>query len=124
VETVTFPFKHGPKKQLIVPKGDPWTGRSVELYGEYSENEVDVFREFIRPDDICIDAGALFGAHTLAMADLVSRGTGGIFAFEPQPLPFSILARNTSPPTCDVTTCQQALGRQDGFGYMNSSPNH
>lgn len=88
--TIAHRFRHGEKHELVCLKDDPWTGRSVERYGEYSESEVDVFRKLVRPGDVAVDAGALFGAHTLALAEL-SREVHG---FEPQHVPFEILQRN------------------------------
>jgi FkbM family methyltransferase len=114
VKTVTHRFRHGPLHQLILPEGDRWTGRSVELYGEYSESEVDVFREFIRPDDVCVDAGALFGAHSLAMADLGAL----VHAFEPQEAARDILCENKH--KSRILVYADALGAASGSARMTN----
>jgi FkbM family methyltransferase len=43
-----------------------------------------VYRGVTRPGDVCIDAGANLGLHTLPLAQLVGA-TGRVFAFEPIP---------------------------------------
>lgn len=86
------PFRHGNAHLFLCLKKDSYIGGAVRDFGEYSEGEVDVFRRFVRPSDFVIDAGALFGEHTLALAGLCPRGV--VFAFEPQRIPFQILCAN------------------------------
>lgn len=64
----------------------------ISAYAEFSEGEVDVFRELIRPDDWIVEVGANIGAHTLTLAELVPRGR--VLAFEPQRLTFQLLCAN------------------------------
>jgi FkbM family methyltransferase len=90
--TVLRPFRHGLAHQLLCIESDTYISRSLALYGEYSEGEVDVFRHFIREDDVCMDLGALFGEFTIPMAQLCPRGM--VFAFEPQRVPYQILCGN------------------------------
>ena len=72
---------------------DAYIGRSLDVYGEYSEGEIDLFRQLLRPGDVAIDVGANIGALTVAMARLVQPG-GAIVAFEPQRAIFDILCDN------------------------------
>ena len=98
---------------LLCLKEDSYIGRAVELYGEYSEAEVDVFRGMVRPDDVCIDGGALFGEHTLALADLCPAGH--VIAFEPQRIPFQMLCGNCQLNSADNVDCERAaLGALEG----------
>ena len=60
-----------------------YVGRAVEKYGEYSELEVELFRQICKPGDIAIEVGANLGTHTLALSQLVGD-QGRVFAFEPQ----------------------------------------
>src|SRR6516164_9401357 len=60
---------------------DELVGYALDLYGEYSEGEVEVFRKILKPGDIAIDVGANIGAFTVPMAKLVGGG-GKIYAFE------------------------------------------
>lgn len=71
----------------------PYIGKCFELYGEYSESEVELFRAYVHPGDIAIDIGANIGDLTLPLALLVGE-TGRVFAYESHPLVFNILCAN------------------------------
>jgi FkbM family methyltransferase len=115
--TEILPFRHGKANQFLALKKDCYIAATVREYGEYSEAEVDVFRRFIRHDDICIDAGALFGEHTLAMAELCPRGA--VLAFEPQRIPFQILCGNMQLNSIDnVDASKSALGEGDAVSSV------
>ena len=53
--------------------------------------EVDELKSFISEGDIAIDVGAHIGDSTLPIA-LACGSSGGVYAFEPNPIVFSILA--------------------------------
>jgi FkbM family methyltransferase len=72
---------------------DKYIGQSFDLYGEYSEEEVEVFAQMIFPGDVVIDAGANIGAHTVMFAGRVGQG-GKVYAFEPQGFIFNLLSAN------------------------------
>jgi FkbM family methyltransferase len=78
---------------MLYNVNDLYVGRSLEMYGEFSEGEVEVFRQMVRPGDVAIDVGANIGAHTVALARIVGP-QGGVFAFEPQRLTFQALCAN------------------------------
>jgi FkbM family methyltransferase len=61
---------------------DMWIGRSLALYGEYSDYEVEVFKKCLRPGFIALELGANIGSLTVPMAQLVGP-TGKVIAFEP-----------------------------------------
>ena len=82
--------RHG---RLMYLLNDAYIGRSLDVYGEYSEGEIDLFRQLLRPGDVAIDVGANIGALTVGMARLVQPG-GAIVAFEPQRTIFDILCNN------------------------------
>lgn len=84
--------RHGRFRYLLQ---DLYIGRSLALYGEYSEGEVQLFEKFVKPGDIVIDAGANIGAHTVALARLVGEG-GAVLAYEPQRLIFQLLCANVA----------------------------
>ena len=46
-------------------------GRALDVYGQYSEGEVEVFRQLVRMGDIVVDAGANVGMFTVPLADMV-----------------------------------------------------
>ena len=98
---------------LLCLKNDSYIGKSVRLYGEYSEGEVDVFRQFVGPTAVVIDGGALFGEHTLALAELCPAGH--VLAFEPQRIPFQMLCGNCQLNSADNVDAERvALGAADG----------
>jgi hypothetical protein len=71
----------------------PYIGRCFELYGEYSESEVDVFRAHVRPGSYAVDVGANIGDLTLPLARLAGE-EGRVFAFESHPESFNVLCAN------------------------------
>ncbi|MBU3737095.1 MAG: hypothetical protein FGM62_08995, partial [Methylobacterium sp.] len=54
--------RHGP---LLYNVNDQYVGRSLALYGEFSEQEMAVFRHFVNPGDVVLEVGANIGAHTV-----------------------------------------------------------
>jgi FkbM family methyltransferase len=59
-------------------------GRALELYGEWAENEINFFRQFVPEGTTAIDAGANIGTHTVAFAEFVGRA-GSVVAIEASP---------------------------------------
>src|SRR5262245_40497829 len=90
MQAETKDCRHG---RLMFLRNDAYIGRSLEVYGEYSEGEIDLFRQLLRPGDIGVDVGANIGALTVPMARLVQPG-GAMVAFEPQRAIFDILCTN------------------------------
>lgn len=85
-----MPCRHG---SMLFPRGDMFIGRSLELYGEWSEGEVALFSDLLHPGDEVVEAGANIGTHTLALARLVGP-KGRVWALEPQRLTFQLLCGN------------------------------
>jgi FkbM family methyltransferase len=84
--------RHGP---LFVLKSDNTIGRSLISYGEWTEAEISVLRQLVRPRDCIVDIGANVGVHTVAFAKAVAPG-GYVVAFEPQPRVFHLLSANVT----------------------------
>ena len=84
--------RHGP---LLYNANDQYVGRSLALYGEFSEQEMDVFRHFVNPGDVVLEVGANIGAHTVSLAGLVGP-EGVVYALEPQRLVFQVLCANVA----------------------------
>jgi FkbM family methyltransferase len=78
---------------MIYNRNDQFIGKSLELYGEWSQNELDFMGRYISEGDYCIDVGANIGTHALYFADLVGK-TGCVAAFEPQRIVFQLLCAN------------------------------
>jgi FkbM family methyltransferase len=74
-------------------RNDIYIGRSLELYGEFSEIETEFLQRLVRPGDILIDAGANIGTHAVALARKAGPG-GLVVAYEPQRSAFHLLCAN------------------------------
>ncbi len=113
---ITRPCRYG---DMTFYRTDKWLGRSLALYSEWSEGEVDLFRAILKPGDVVAEAGANIGAHTIPLAKIVGE-TGCVYAFEPQPEIYNdFLVVNTTrhyfvSGRSGVKTCQAALGDSKG----------
>jgi FkbM family methyltransferase len=89
---------------------DSYIGRSLDLYGEYSEGEIELFKQIVRPGMTVVDVGANIGAHTIWFSKAVGPG-GRVFAFEPQRALYHILCGNIALNLCaNVISANVALG--------------
>ncbi len=84
--------RHGPMAYL---RQDAYVGRSLDLYGEYGEDEQAVLAQMVRPGDVVVEAGANLGTHTVPLARKVGP-SGALIAFEPQRVVFQILCANVA----------------------------
>lgn len=80
---------------MVFNRHDQFIGKSLKVYGEYSEGEYEVFSQVVKPGDTVIEAGANLGAHTLGLAQLAGPN-GRVYAFEPQRLMFQTLLGNAA----------------------------
>ncbi|MBF0589343.1 MAG: FkbM family methyltransferase, partial [Magnetococcales bacterium] len=93
---------------------DLFVGRSLNIYGEYAEQEVALFEKIIRPGDTVLDVGANIGAHTLFFANTVGDD-GLVFAFEPQRVVYQTLCGNLAMNSHTNTHAFQfAVGKEPG----------
>ena len=74
---------------------DIYIGRSLDLYGEYAELELQLLLRLIKPGDIVVDAGANIGAFSVPMARRVGPD-GWVLAAEPQRLVHQALCANVA----------------------------
>ncbi|MGB9637578.1 MAG: FkbM family methyltransferase, partial [Microgenomates group bacterium] len=74
-------------------KNDLFVGKSLDLYGEWSQAEFDLLGKFIKPGDVIFDIGAYIGTHSVFFGKKVSPG-GFVVAIEPQRIAFEILNTN------------------------------
>ncbi len=84
------PGRHGMMR--FFPK-DAYVGRSLALYGEYSDDEHRLAAMLVDTGDVVVEAGSNIGAHTVPLARTVGP-TGLLHAFEPQRVVHELLAHN------------------------------
>lgn len=84
--------RYGP---MVFNRNDRYIGRSLQVYGEFSEGECQVFRQFVRAGSTVVEVGANIGSHTVPLAQLVG-GRGCVHAFEPQRIVYQNLCANLS----------------------------
>ncbi len=100
---------------MIYNNKDIWVGRSIERYGEFSESEVQVFKDAIKPGQVVLDIGANIGCHTVAFSRIVGPA-GTVFAYEPERTNFTTLAGNVAINNLQNTyVFQRAIGSFPGF---------
>jgi FkbM family methyltransferase len=80
-----------------------------------------VFRRVIRPGDVVIDIGAHWGYFTL-LAAILSTDSGKVYAFEPHPKNFALLAKNISANRLsNVVAIQKAVSNYEGEARLFES---
>lgn len=103
--------RHG---MMLYNVHDKYVGRSLELYGEFSEGEVGIFDQIVKPGAWVLEIGANIGAHTIHLAKMVGPG-GRVLAFEPQRLVFQTLCANVALNSlANVHTFQTAVSECPG----------
>jgi FkbM family methyltransferase len=88
-DTKTLQTRHGP---MLALAGDRYVTRSLELYGEFSQGEWDLFAQLVKPGMTVVEVGANIGAHSVALARACFPGP--LYLFEPQQRVFQILCAN------------------------------
>jgi FkbM family methyltransferase len=100
--------------EMLFNRYDKYIGGSLDRYGEYSEGEVEVFRQCISADSAVVEVGANIGAHTVFLAKHVGP-QGRVWAFEPQRLAFQTLCANVAlNHLTNVYCAMQAVGARPG----------
>ena len=80
---------------FLYNKNDQIVGRCLELYGEYSELEVEFLRQLCGPGSVVADVGANIGAIAVPLAQHAGP-TGCVYAFEPERIAFQTLCANVA----------------------------
>ncbi len=99
--------KHG---TFVYNVNDLFVGRSLDLYGEWCESELEVLKQLLRPGGTVLDVGANIGTHTVFFAKQVADG-GVVYAFEPQRLAFQNLCANLA-----INALVNVVARPVGIG--------
>jgi len=84
-------FRYG---NILTPQENDLIAKSIQIYGEWAQNEIDTLNFFIREGDSILDVGAFIGTHSLAFSNLTGKN-GRVYAFEPNPSSFEYLKKNT-----------------------------
>ncbi|MBN8989909.1 MAG: FkbM family methyltransferase [Rhizobiales bacterium] len=77
---------------MLAFRADQVIGRSLRLYGEWSEHELSCLRPYVPAGTTVIDVGAHIGTHTLAFSEWVASGS--VIAVEPQATVMCLLQAN------------------------------
>ena len=89
---------------------DTIVSRSLMLYGEWAQREIDLMACFIRPGFVVADVGAFIGTHSRAFSANVGP-EGRVLAFEPRPDSAAVLSENADmAPTRNIRVVNKALG--------------
>ncbi|WP_040846708.1 FkbM family methyltransferase [Nitrospirillum viridazoti] len=68
-------------------------GRSLEQYGEWAQQEVNLLSSLVGAGACCVDVGANVGYHSRSLAQAIGAG-GRVMAFEANPLTAAVLRMN------------------------------
>ena len=79
--------------RMYVDGQDDVIAGEILAYGAYEKQEIEFFKKQLRPGMTVIDIGANMGYYSLVAARVVGM-QGHVYAFEPDPQNFSLLARN------------------------------
>jgi len=99
--------KHG---EFVIFEHDLFVSRCLDMYGEWSEGEMDVYKHFIKPDMAVIEVGAHLGAFTVPL----SKMCRALYTFEPQRKVFQVLNTNLMMNQChNVYSYMAAVGEEN-----------
>ncbi len=88
-----------------------------DMYGEWSETEVELFRFLLPPNGVCIEVGSNIGGHAVPLAKICKEGR--VYCFEPQRPIFHVLCGNLAINNClNVTARYQGVGSTTGIAQI------
>ena len=103
-------MRHG---RYLFNTNDTYIGRSLDFYGEWSDAEIWLFGQIVRPGDTVLEAGANIGSHTVWLSRAAAPGK--VYAFEPARHTHQLLCANLALNGClNVHARQQAVGQTSG----------
>src|SRR6056300_75117 len=95
--------------KMLVYTDDPTIGRSIDLYGEYCQAEIELLKSLSNKSTWFVDIGANIGTHTIPLSYSVER----VLAFEPDDANFDLLSKNVAGLCAlrkNVTATKMAIG--------------
>ena len=119
IDTAGFnAVKQGRYGYIIYNKNDIYIGAAIEKYGEYSEAEISLFQQILKPGNMVVEVGANIGTHTLALSQIVGD-TGRVYAYEPQRIVFQTLCGNMAINSIRNVECYQlAIASENGVIHV------
>ena len=96
----------------LVPGGINWRLRAWKAYWRQRKPELRLLRQFVDPTRTSVDVGANRGVFSYYLAQLSTH----VYAYEPHPKMFWILARSVNRRRVTVSPC--ALAREGGAGTL------
>ena len=106
--------RHG---HMLYSLNDGYIGRALDTYGEYVEDEAELYQRLLQPGQVAVEAGANIGALTVVMAQAVGPN-GRVITFEPQRVLYQMLCANLA--LNGLRNVHAALG---GFGAETMTMN-
>ena len=98
---------------------DQYIGKSLSVYGEWSENEVVLLKQLINTNENIIEVGSNIGTHTVPLAKHVLNG-GLVYAIEPQSQNYKLLSKNIKDNKLEnVKILKLAISSKQGEAYIN-----
>jgi FkbM family methyltransferase len=77
---------------IMIYRDDPTVGRSLRLYGEYCQPEIDLIIQYTHNNSWFFDIGANIGSHTVPVSHHVRK----VLAFEPDAQNYDLLVKNVT----------------------------
>lgn len=105
------------KEGWYIIDGDTHVGKWIEDSGrlDHDRHIIPLIEEMLKPGMIAIDAGALYGDHSIAYARAVSS-QGAVIAIEPNPLAFECLSKNAEKFQAPMYCMNLAICEHDKHG--------
>src|SRR5262249_518253 len=111
----------GQRMYLHDPARDRWVSRPLLLGQPYEPYETDLVLGLAREGDVVVDLGANLASYPLLLARQVGP-SGKVFAFEPDPDNFALLARNVEANGYqNVVLINKAASDQGGTARLHKS---
>ena len=96
-------------------------GRSLPLYGEWSEGENIVMSQLVNNGDSVIDIGANIGTTAISLSRSVGE-SGKVFAFEPQQIISQFLSANVLLNNIkNIEVYTLAVSSKSGWVYLDTN---
>lgn len=103
---------------MLCNRFDKYVGNAIIQYGEYSDDEVELFTTLCITGDNIVEVGSNIGSHTLPLALHIGE-QGKLYAFEPQRFIFQTLCANIALNSLNNVFCfQKAVGKKSDILFL------